>query len=86
MEVLYTPSFIRQLKTFSTDLQEEIFEKVELFQNPKNHVTLKVHKLKGRLAGKYSFSVNYKTRIVFIYGGKKEAILLAVGTHEVYKK
>jgi toxin HigB-1 len=86
MEVAYTPGFLRMLKSLSNALREEAIEKIELFKDPKNHKQLKVHKLTGRLKGRYSFSVNYKTRIVFSYINKpKEALLLAVDDHDVYK-
>jgi len=87
MEVLYTPGFLRMLKALPGALQEEVIEKVEYFKEESKHTTLKVHKLRGRLKGRYSFSVNYKTRIVFQYVGKpKEALLLAIGDHDVYDK
>lgn len=86
MEVSYTPGFLRMLKTLQKGLQDEAIEKIEQFKNPKKHKQLKVHKLGGRLRGRCSFSVNYKTRIVFRYIGKpKEAILLAIGDHDVYE-
>jgi mRNA-degrading endonuclease YafQ of YafQ-DinJ toxin-antitoxin module len=84
MKVLYTPTFVRQLKQLPQALQEEVIEKVELFKKRNNYRQLKVHKLKGRLAGRYSFSVNYKIRIVFNYKTKEVAALLAVGSHAVY--
>ncbi|MFC1787931.1 hypothetical protein ACFLZY_01805 [Patescibacteria group bacterium] len=75
-------------KSLPDALQDEVIEKIELFKNPKNHQMIKVHKLTGRLKGRYSFSVNYKTRIVFIYLPTKprQAFLLAVGDHDEYKK
>lgn len=87
MQVAYTPTFLRMLKVLPSDLQEEAIEKIESFHDPKNHRQLKVHQLKGRLAGKYSFSINYQTRIVFQFAktGKQTAILLAIGNHEVYR-
>jgi len=85
MEIFYAPAFIRQLKSLDPELQKEVIEKIELLKKIKNHKQLKVHKLKGRLSGRYSFSINYKTRIVFSYILKKKAILLAVGDHDVYK-
>jgi len=85
MKIVYLPSFIRQFKTLEKDLQEEAFEKIELFRNADNHKFLRVHKLKGRLAGRYSFSVNYKTRIVFSYISKDEAAFLDIGDHDVYR-
>ena len=59
---------------------------IELLKDKGNHKHLKVHNLHGRLAGRYSFSVNYKTRIVFAYLSKQEIALLAIGDHEVYDK
>ena len=88
MEVSYTPSFLRLFKSLPEELQDEAVEKIELFRDEKNHKALKVHKLTGRLKGRYSFSVNYKTRIIFACTSKrpKEATLMAIGDHDVYKK
>ncbi len=86
MEVLFKPNFIRQFNRLEPALQDEVFEKIELFKDAKFHKQLKVHKLKGRLKGRYSFSVNYQTRIVFTYVSKREIVLLAVGDHNVYKE
>ena len=86
MEIGYKATFIRQFNKLESALQEEILEKIELFKNAKNHKQLKVHKLRGPLSGRYSFSVNYKIRIVFSYISKKEVAVLAIGDHAVYDK
>ena len=65
-------------------LQEETIEKIGLFKNQDNHRALRVHKLHGPLGGRYSFSINYKTRIVFEYVSKTEIALLAIGDHDIY--
>jgi addiction module RelE/StbE family toxin len=85
MNVLYKPNFIRQYKKLQKELQEEIKEKISLFSNNPNHPYLKTHKLKGKLDGFWSFSVNYAFRIVFEYESKDNAVLLAVGNHDIYK-
>ncbi len=87
MEVSYTPAFVRMLAKLPKELQEEALEKIELFRDEKNHEMLKVHKLSGALKGRYSFSVNYKTRIVFnvVNVSPKEARLDAIGDHNVYR-
>lgn len=85
MDIKFKPNFVRQFNRLEPALQEEVVEKVELFKKIKNHKQLKVHKLKGRLKGRFSFSVNYKTRIVFAYISKKEAVLLAIGDRDLYK-
>ncbi len=85
MEIAYKPSFLRQFKKLPPRLQEEASEKIELFKDPSNHKALKVHKLKGDLAGRLSFSVNYKHRIVFAWEVQnKSAILLGFGDHSIY--
>lgn len=85
MDVFYIPKFLRQLGALDVELQKETLEKIELLKDPKNHKQLKVHKLKGPLAGRYSFSVNYSTRIIFMYENSKIAILLVIGDHDLYK-
>ncbi|HEY4486826.1 MAG TPA: type II toxin-antitoxin system mRNA interferase toxin, RelE/StbE family [Candidatus Paceibacterota bacterium] len=86
MNIVYLPSFVRRLKVLDPDLQEEVLEKIELLKDVENHKQLKVHKLRGPLAGRHSFSVNYKTRIIFCYISKKEVALLAIGDHSIYDK
>ncbi len=85
MFVKYTASFLKQYYKLKDPLKEEIKEKIELFKEDPDHPFLKTHKLKGRLKGCFSFSVNYEYRIIFQYLPKKEAVLLAVGNHDIYK-
>lgn len=85
MEVAFTPQFRRQFKKLPEKLQLEAIDKIEAFKIPKNHEALHVHKLKGSLEGRFSFSVNYRFRIVFMWESKNaSAILLAIGDHAVY--
>ena len=86
LEINYKATFVRSFDEMEISLQEEILEKIELFRDKNNHNKLKVHKLHGALKDCYSFSVNYKIRIVFQYLSKKEVAILAVGDHEVYGK
>ena len=85
IKVKYKPAFVRQYKKLPKALKQETKEKIDLFCVDPNHSFLKTHKLKGRLKGRYSFSVNYKYRVVFRYETKNTAVLLAVGDHEVYE-
>lgn len=84
MRVLYTKTFIKSLQKLETSLQEEVLLKVEQFKDIDNHKILKTHKLKGKLKDKYSFSVNYRFRILF----KKEKnnyYFLDIGDHHMYQ-
>lgn len=48
-----------------------------------NHPKLRLHPLKGRLAGKHAVSLTYSHRIVLLLAlDKGEIVLLDVGTHD----
>lgn len=83
-EIVISKQFSRLFRKLDQQLQEEVVEKLELLKDPINHQALKVHKLSGRLAGKYSFSVNYKIRVIFSYPIPTEVFLLLVGSHDLY--
>lgn len=85
IEISFSPKFLRLLKKRSPDLIQEAREKIEMFRDEKNHTALKVHKLDGRLAGQWSFSVNYQTRILFVYLAPKEVFFVVIGDHDVYR-
>jgi mRNA-degrading endonuclease YafQ of YafQ-DinJ toxin-antitoxin module len=85
MHVTLTYYFQRQFKKLERSLKEEAFEKIELFKLDPTHGQLKAHKLSGRLRDRYSFSVNYKIRIIYTYVSETEVALLAIGDHDVYK-
>lgn len=84
-KIFYKPSFIKQYDKLEEGLKEEVREKIELLRNKENHQKLKAHKLHGDLSGRWSFSVTYKIRIVFVFNKGKELDLLAIGDHDVYK-
>jgi plasmid maintenance system killer protein len=72
-------------KKLEPALKAEVKEKIELFKDKKQHKKLGVHKLHG-ISNTYSFSVNYKIRIVFDYENQKCVNFLYVGDHSVYNK
>jgi len=86
ISVVYTPKFVRQYKKLNSLIKEEIKQRIVLFKKDSNSPRLKVHKLHGDLAVSWSFSIDYKYRIVFKYMSRNEVILLAIDDHDVYKK
>lgn len=66
-------------------LRHEVYEKIELFKENVRHPSLRTHKLKGKFRGRFSFSVNYRYRIVFRYDKPDEIAFLDVGDHNVYR-
>lgn len=84
IEIAYSPTFVKQYGNCEKELKEEIKEKINLLKNRNNHKHLKVHKLHG-FKDRFSFSVNYKFRIIFCWLNKKEVYLLVLGNHDIYK-
>lgn len=88
IKVIYTASFVKGLKRVERkdeELFEETLEKMELFKDRGNHSKLRVHKLHGRLANYWSFSINYKFRILYRPVSGDQAIFHDIGDHDVYK-
>jgi mRNA-degrading endonuclease YafQ of YafQ-DinJ toxin-antitoxin module len=84
MKVAYHHNFIKQLKKLHLDLREEVLRKIEIFEENHMHISLKTHRLQGKMKNLYSFSVNYRYRIVFEINSD-EALFLEIGTHDLYK-
>ena len=85
MEIAYKPTFLRQFKKLPKQLQEEAKQKIELFRDVRSHRQLRVHKLGGDLEGLWSFSINYRYRIVFEWEKKGESVVcLGIGDHSLY--
>ena len=84
--VVYTPSFVREFNKLPKALQEEIKERIAIFEQDPRNPMLKTHKLRGKLRKYWSFSVNYRCRIVFEHDSKTRIALLSVGGHNVYHK
>ncbi|MBI2476049.1 MAG: type II toxin-antitoxin system mRNA interferase toxin, RelE/StbE family [Candidatus Taylorbacteria bacterium] len=83
--VSYKPSFIKKVRHLDKELYQEVLDKIELLKDERDHTMLKVHKLHGHFKNCYSFSVDYRIRIIFQYESKKEVVLISIGDHEVYR-
>ncbi len=80
----FTPEFFRRLKKLNPQLQELAFGRIDLFREKNNHRRLEVHKLHGKYAGFFGFSVDNKYRIMFEWISSGEARLHTVGDHSIY--
>ena len=84
--LVWTNTFSRTARKFlkkSPALRAE-FERVlkQLEEDPR-HPKLRLHPLKGPLAGKHAVSLTYSHRIVLVLAlDKGEIVLLDVGTHD----
>ena len=83
-KILYHPNFESAFQSLSRVIQEKAVAREMLFRDNIFHPLLKTHKLKGRLAGLYSFSIDFKYRILFKFY-KESIIFLDIDDHDLYK-
>ncbi len=85
VKVRFTRHFKREFKKFSHYQYLEIWEKIECFKQNPFEPSLRAHKLTGRLKNRWSFSINYSLRIVFIFVAEDIVDFVDIGGHEIYK-
>ncbi|MDP2788925.1 MAG: type II toxin-antitoxin system mRNA interferase toxin, RelE/StbE family [bacterium] len=85
MDIEYSPEFKRLFKKLSHELKLRALEKEKIFRINPLDSRLKTHKLSGKLAGRWAFSLDFKNRIIFSFLAKKIVRFQAVGTHDIYR-
>jgi addiction module RelE/StbE family toxin len=69
------------------ELKHEIAESVKLFCKNSNDTRLGNHPLRGRMKGKWAFSVTDDVRVIYERRGKNIVRFLTIGFHhEVYRR
>jgi len=86
MRIIYSPQFIREYQRLSKIVKEKAEGKDKIFQANPFDARLKTHKLEGRLSELWSFSIDYRYRIIFELRDEKTAIFHAIGDHSLYSK
>jgi len=89
MEVSFSDSFkkVFQKRIKSTEIENEFWNRLEIFINDPFEAKLKTHKLSGKLKDLWSFSIEYDLRVVFYFTNDKpkRAVFVDIGSHnEVY--
>lgn len=93
MQLVWSPAFSREVKRLirrNPQLRQPIEQTLQMLTEEPFHPSLKTHKLKGDLAEKWAYSIDYSNRIVFKFVQAPDLqteviLLLAIGSHdEVY--
>lgn len=80
----FSTRYVRSLKKLSEEVKREAREKEIIFrQNPLDS-RLKTHKLSGKFKGYWSYSVNYKNRVIFRFINDREVLFFNIGLHPIY--
>ena len=76
----------KRLIFLEPQLKETVWNKIKIFRKKPLDSRLRNHPLKGRLKGKWAFSITDNIRIVYEWKSKTVARFLAIGKHEdIYK-
>ena len=83
--VRYSSHFARQYQRLAPSIQLQAENRESSFRKDAFDPLLRTHKLKGKLAENWAYSVTHHFRIMFRFLQKDEVIFLAIGSHdEVY--
>lgn len=85
MRIFYTKKFEREYKKISKELKLKTEVREDLFRKDPYNKILKTHKLSGGLDDLWSFSVDYKNRVIFEFVDKDVAFFYSIGDHDIYK-
>lgn len=82
--IYYSSHFEKAFKSLPLNVRRQAIEKEKIFREDCFDKRLKTHKLKGKLANYWSFSINYSYRILFEFSEKNEVGFIDIGTHSIY--
>lgn len=86
VRLVWTHTFSRTARRFlkrNPHLRGEFERTLEQLEFDLSHPRLRLHPLKGKLAGKHAVSLTYSHRIVLVLAlGEGEIVLLDVGSHD----
>ena len=82
MKIYYSNKFLKEYKKLPKNIKLIAEKREKLFRANIYNPKLKTHRLTGKLNGFWSFSVNYKTRIIFEIISDDEIWFLSVGSHD----
>ncbi len=85
MIIRYTKKFEREYKKLPLEIKVKAEIRERLFRKDPHISTLKTHKLSGDLQNLWSFSVDYKFRIIFEFTDSRIIFFHSIGDHDIYK-
>ncbi|MDP4007842.1 MAG: type II toxin-antitoxin system RelE/ParE family toxin [Candidatus Peregrinibacteria bacterium] len=83
--IYYDEGFEKEFLNLPVHIQKKAVKAETLFKNNSFHPSLRVHKLKGKLFGAWSISVDMQYRIIFKPCDNGDILFASVGTHAIYE-
>lgn len=83
-EIHYNREFGAQFSVLPKIIQKKACKMERLFRDNPFHPSLRLHKLKGKLEGLWSLSIDRKYRIIFKPLENGVLLFVSVGMHAIY--
>jgi addiction module RelE/StbE family toxin len=83
--ITYHPDFLRDLRRLPETTVQRAIKAEERFRDNPMHPSLRMHALKGKLAGLWSISLTRRDRIIFQRMDDGTVMFLSVGAHDIYR-
>lgn len=77
--------FKKSLRHLPPAIQNKLDARDQWFRQNAFDPRLKTHQLKGKREGFWSYSVDYRYRVVFKFARNDVVVYVDVGTHDVYR-
>ena len=81
----YNSNFEKQFKTLPNIAKKKALKTEKVFRENVFHPSLRLHKLKGKLNGLWSISIDRRYRIVFEVMEDGVVLFVSVGIHTIYE-
>lgn len=83
--IYFGKEFARQFKALDSSIQKKAIKQEAIFRKNPLHPSLRLHKLKGKLEGLWSISLDRKYRIIFEVLKDGDILFLSIGSHSIYE-
>lgn len=85
MEIFTSPLFEKHYAKLLKRIKEKAKQRELVFRDNPFHPSLETHKLHGKDADAWAFSIDRKYRIKFLFLGADNVLFLDIGTHDIYR-
>lgn len=82
--IYYSSHFKKKAQKYR-HLRKKILRRIAIFKKDPFDKRLGAHKLSGRLKSYWSFSVDYRVRILFEFIDEESVGFIDIGTHGIYR-
>lgn len=84
MQIIYSPNFLRNYRCLPDIIKNKAEKRETIFRKNLFDKRLKTHKLSGKFTNFWSFSIDYRYRIIFELKNERTIIFHKIGNHSIY--